>query len=295
MEGEAYYQLTRVDNRKWNSVKWDGTLVCDILDLDGDTGDYDNPWDWLKWSKIDTVVHLAAQINVDHSCLDMLDTYYTNVMGTLNLVKKCIETNTRMVLASSSEVYGSHDRPITEEFPLNGQSPYAASKIAADRLCYAAMETWPEFDCTIVRPFNTFGPGQRADSYGGVIAKFIQAALEGEDLIIYGDGKQSRDYVYIMDTVRAFKMAVDGRLPPVCNIATGKTHRIVDIAHDIIEMTNSSSKVLHTDPRPGEVHCLIGDASLARAHNWEPRVNFREGLFRCVKSAKCEPFGGDDY
>lgn len=276
------YEVVRVDSGTWACHPHEETNHLDITN----EVDCEVLSDYIVWA--DCVVHLAAQINVDHSIEDMEQTMNVNVNATTNIIRDCLEYNTRFVFASSSEIYGSSERPISELHPLNGQSPYAASKIAADRLCYAAMATWPEFDCTIVRSFNTFGPGQRQDSYGGVIAKFIDAAMKDEPLIVYGDGRQRRDYVYVLDVVRGYMMAVEGKLPPVVNLATGRTHRIVDIARDVIRMVGSNSQIEFGENRRGEVQCLIGDASLARAYGWESTINFQDGLRRCVKYVKGE-------
>jgi len=265
-----------LDNLEWSTNRVPDTLKTDVRDGE-------KMLDLVK--AYDVVVHMAAQINIDHSIRDIHETMDINVMGTVNVINACLKHHKQLVFISSSEIYGSSDRPINEEHPLNGQSPYAASKIAADRLCYASIETWPDFDCTIVRPFNTFGPGQRADSYGGVIAKFIKAAMAGEPLTIYGDGNQRRDYTYVLDTVNAIVMAIQGRMPRVVNIATGRAWSINEIAEYILRATGSQSEITHTDPRPGEVRCLIGDPTLAKAYGWSPEYDFILGLTDCIQIA----------
>lgn len=270
--------------RAYDNQMWSTNLVPDMII--GDVRDEHSVFTWVEG--FDVVVHMAAQINIDHSIQDIKTTFDINVMGTANIINACLKMEKKLVFVSSSEIYGSHDRPINEEHPLNGQSPYAASKIAADRLCYSAMRTWPNFDCTIVRPFNNYGPKQRSDGYGGVIAKFIEAALKDEPLLIYGDGNQSRDYTYVMDTVKALEMAIEGHMPKIFNVATGRTHSINHIAERILHLTSSKSEIVHVEPRLGEVQCLIGDATLARAYGWEPGTDFWDGLYQCVKYAKGE-------
>jgi UDP-glucose 4-epimerase len=268
----AGHVVTRIDNRKWSWRPTTSTIVVDFAD----------PSVLKNIGKFDRVIHAAAQINVDYSCKCLVETFEINAYKSAQLIQQCIEKRVPLVYVSTSEVYGSSPYPIDERHPLNGFSPYAASKIAADRLCYAAMQTWPDWDCTIVRPFNTFGPGQRADSYGGVIAKFIAAAEVGKPLTIYGDGRQSRDYTYVEDTVNGIIMAAEGRFPPIVNLATGRTHRIIDIARKIIKYAKARSKIVHVAPRIGEVQCLIGDATLARAYGWEPMCPFNVGLKTCL-------------
>jgi len=272
--------------RAYDNQMWSTNLVPDMII--GDVRDEHSVFQQVE--NFDVIVHMAAQINIDHSIQDIKTTFEINAMGTANVINACLKMKKKMVFISSSEIYGSHNRPINEEHPLNGQSPYAASKIAADRLCYSAMQTWPGFDCTIVRPFNNYGPKQRADGYGGVIAKFIAAALKDEPLTIYGDGNQCRDYTYVLDTVKALEMAIEGRMPKIFNIATGRTYAINHIAEMILHFTSSKSEIIHTEPRQGEVECLIGDATLARCYGWEPGTDFMDGLYRCVKYAKGERY-----
>lgn len=272
LEKEKHW-VRRVDNRKWSWRGDPGTMVLDFAD----------PLVLSAIKDQDCVVHAAAQINVDLSCKCIDETFDINAYKTSKLISECVERGVPLVYISTSEVYGSSPYPIDERHPLNGHSPYAASKIAADRLCYAAQQTWPDWECTIVRPFNTFGPGQRSDSYGGVIAKFIVAARANEPLTIYGDGRQSRDYTFVDDTVRGIVMAIEGKLPPIVNLATGRTRRIIDIAHGIVGLLGSTSEIIHGPPRPGEVQCLIGDAGLAHAYGWKPRTSFRVGLKLCMQ------------
>ena len=158
----------------------------------------------VEWC--DIVFHLAAQIHVDRSIDFPSETVDINVSGTLNILEAVRKFDKRMVFASTSEVYGSSQcDTMDESHPLDGQSPYAASKIAGDRLCKAYYDSFGS-KVIILRNFNVFGEWQKDDSYGSVIAKFTKAALSNEPLYIYGDGRQERDYMHVSDAVRMYDL-----------------------------------------------------------------------------------------
>ncbi|MEM2429918.1 MAG: GDP-mannose 4,6-dehydratase, partial [Nitrososphaerales archaeon] len=158
---------------------------------------------------VDVVFHLAAQVHVDRSYVEPKLTYEVNVMGTQNILEMArIHDVKRIIYASSSEVYGSAQYvPIDEKHPLNAPHPYGASKIAADRMCNAYIQTYG-LDIAILRLFNTFGPRQRDIGYGGVVSIFTRRVLSNIPPIIYGDGLQTRDFTYIEDMVRAFDLVL---------------------------------------------------------------------------------------
>src|SRR3990167_10429668 len=156
-------------------------------------------YDYVRES--DIVFLLAAQIHVDKSIENPQETIDINVNGTLNILEACRKYGKKLVFASSSEVYGtSQSEFMSETHPLDAQSPYAASKVAGDRLCKSYIDTYG-MDISILRNFNTFGEYQNDGSYGGVIAIFTRQALAGEPITIYGTGEQERDYMYIEDAL----------------------------------------------------------------------------------------------
>lgn len=231
----------------------------------------------------DVVYHLAAQINVDKSISDPEETIATNIIGTQNVLECARRFGTKVVFASTSEVYGSSQMEfMTEEHPLDGQSPYAASKTAGDRLCYAYYKTFGT-NVSIVRNFNTFGEYQNTDSYGGVISKFTLSALKDEPLIIYGTGNQERDYMYIDDALQAYEIMSETPAGSVCNFGTGKTVKIIDIARYIIDILGSKSKIEHIDARKGEVQRLCAGIQKAKDIGFNPKTDFFIELERYVK------------
>ncbi|MDH7564227.1 MAG: GDP-mannose 4,6-dehydratase [Candidatus Bathyarchaeota archaeon] len=238
--------------------------------------------------EVDVVFHLAAQIHVDRSHVEPKLTYEVNVMGTQNILEAARIYDVKKVIhASTSEVYGSAQYvPIDEKHPLDAPHPYGASKIAADRMCFAYVQTYG-MDVSIPRFFNIFGPRQRDIGYGGVISIFTRRVLNDIPPVIYGDGKQTRDYTYIEDAVRAFDLVLnhESRLAPT-NIGTGKEVSILDLANMIIEICGKKDKIqpVHVDQRMGEVKQLIADATRAeKILKWKPKYNLREGLKQFIQ------------
>jgi UDP-glucose 4-epimerase len=233
--------------------------------------------------EVDVIIHLAAQIHVDRSYVEPRLTFEINVMGTQNVLEVARIFDVKQVVhASTSEVYGSAQYvPIDEKHPLDAPHPYGASKIAADRMCHAYVVTYG-MNVSIPRFFNIFGPRQRDIGYGGVVSIFTRRVLNGMHPVIYGDGKQTRDYTYIDDAVRAFDLILNNgaRLDPT-NIGTGKEVSIIDLANLIIELCGKKTtiKPIHVEPRIGEVKKLIADTTKAREIlKWKPKYELKEGL-----------------
>jgi len=237
---------------------------------------------YVKWS--DVVFHLAAQIHVDRSIISPQETIDINVNGTLNILEAVRKYNKEMVFASTSEVYGTaQTKKIKENHPLDCQSPYAASKVAGERLAYSYYKTYGT-KVAILRNFNTFGNFQNDGSYGGVIAIFTRQALQGKTLSIFGSGKQERDYMSVRDAIRGYEFLISHKCwgKPV-NIGTGKTITITDLAKEIIRLTNSKSKIEYVEERPGEVMRLCADTSLAQSMGFKIRTNFKNDLYDYTK------------
>ncbi|MDP2929931.1 MAG: GDP-mannose 4,6-dehydratase [Candidatus Omnitrophota bacterium] len=235
----------------------------------------------------DVILHLAADAYVPNSFTHPLEVMETNVLGTLNMLHAVIEMKSikRIVCTSSSEIYGmTIGGAIDEEHPLYPSSPYAASKVAADRYCYAYWNTY-KVPVAIIRPFNTYGPRHTYD----VIPKFIELALKSETLTIHGDGKQTRDFTYVDDMIDAF--LVMGSHPKAVgravNFGTGKDISVNYIAKKIKEISGSDSKIVHTKDRIAQVRRLNCDYSLAeKLFGWKPKVYIDEGLRRNIEWAR---------
>jgi nucleoside-diphosphate-sugar epimerase len=233
------------------------------------------------------IFHLAADAYVPNSFDHPIEVMETNVIGTLNMLHAVKEGKgiKRIICTSSSEIYGlTLGGSIDEEHPLYPSSPYAASKVAADRYAYSYWNTY-RLPVAIIRPFNTYGPRHTYD----VIPKFIELALNNKTLTVHGTGKQSRDFTYIDDMIDAFM--VMGSHPEAVgravNFGTGKAISINYIAKKIREISGSSSKIIHTQERKAQVPKLLCNYSLAKKiFGWSPKIFINEGLRRNILWAK---------
>ncbi len=233
------------------------------------------------------IFHLAADAYVPNSFAHPREVMETNVTGTLNMLHAVKEGRgiKRIVCVSSSEIYGmTIGGSIDEDHPFYPSSPYAASKVAADRYCYAYWKTY-HLPIVIIRPFNTYGPRHTYD----VIPKFIELAMKGERITIHGNGRQSRDFTYIDDMIKAFLLM--GRhkdaIGRAVNYGTGKAISINYVAKKIKELSGSNSKIVHTEDRTSQVKKLCCNYSLAKKlFGWRPQVDIDEGLRRNIQWAK---------
>lgn len=248
--------------------------------INGDIRDYDLLEKIMR--DVDVVFHLAAQIHVDRSIVEPRLTYDINVLGTQNILEVARMYDVEKVIhASTSEVYGSSKySPMDEKHPLTAPHPYGASKIAADRMCHAYIETYG-MDICIARPFNLYGPKQKDSGYGGAISIFTKRVLNGMPPIIYGDGTQTRDYTYVKDIVRGYDRILNHDKPikePI-NFGTGKEIKIIDLAKKIIELCGKDLEPVFVESRPGEVQRLIADTSkVEKMLKWEAEYTIDDGL-----------------
>lgn len=235
---------------------------------------------------IQLAFHLGALIAIPYSYAHPLEVVESNVIGTLNVLLSAREVGVeRLVHTSTSEVYGTAQRvPIDEEHPLQGQSPYSASKIGADKL---AESFYRSFDLPVVtlRPFNTYGPRQ---SSRAVIPTIITQALT-QQVIHLGNLDARRDMTYVQDTVAAFiKVALVGGVEgDTYNLGSGSEISIADLAALIVELAGKPCDIAvnpnRLRPEKSEVQRLIADNSLARKYlGWEPQVHLRDGLAQTI-------------
>lgn len=190
----------------------------------------------------------------------------------------CFET---LVHFSSSEVYGTAQYvPMDELHPLGAHTPYAASKAAGDLIVLSYNKTFGS-DCVIVRPFNNYGPRQNEGVYAGVIPQTIERIMKGGVPFVTGDGKQTRDYIYVTDTVKTcieIYKNEDTR-GKIINLGSGVEISILDLMDKIIKLTGCDKKIEFKEPRIGDVEKLVADVSLAKnLLDFEQQVDFEEGI-----------------
>jgi nucleoside-diphosphate-sugar epimerase len=229
------------------------------------------------------IYHLASIVSVPYSKEHPLETMDINFGGTMNLLEAARSTGGgKFIYASSVEIYEGSDCPIDENFLISPNSPYAASKVAADYLisCYCKSYGMPT---AILRPFNIYGPG----NYKNVIFKFIQAALKNDILKVEG-GNQIKDFLFVEDAARAFLAAGEDNVSgEAFNIGSGNAITIKELANKIILLAHSKSMVAENNPRDMKSKNYICDYSkIEKMFSWRPQVGLEEGLKRTINWVK---------
>ena len=240
---------------------------------------------------VDGVFHLAALIAIPFS-YHSPDSYVdTNIKGTLNVLQAARDLNLeRVLITSTSEVYGTAQYvPIDEKHPYQGQSPYSATKIGADRLAESFYRSFG-LPVTIVRPFNTFGPRQSARA---VIPTIITQLLAGKEEISLGSLTPTRDFNYVKDTANGFYEIArsDRTIGEEINIATQREISIGDLAHELIRQINPEARIIcdeqRTRPEKSEVNRLLGcNEKILRLTDWKPAYTFEQGLTETIEWIK---------
>lgn len=274
----AYYN-------SFNNWGWLDILPKEILkEIDVFTGDIRDIGGVKEAMRgIDTVYHLAALIAIPFS-YHSPDAYVdTNIKGTLNVLQTARDFKTsRVLVTSTSEVYGTAKYvPIDENHPYQGQSPYSATKIGADRIAESFYRSF-DLPVTIVRPFNTYGPRQ---SSRAVIPTIITQLLAGKEEIKLGSLTPTRDFNYVKDTVQGFISIAktDNAIGEEINIANGKEISIGELAEEMISQINPKAKIICEEerlrPEKSEVNRLLGsNEKIKKMTGWEPKYSLAEGL-----------------
>jgi UDP-glucose 4-epimerase len=260
-------------------------LPSDVLFTRGDVRDRPKLWTLLQG--VQCVFHLAARVSVAESVAYPREYNDVNVGGTVALMEAMRDVGVRrVVLASSGTVYGDQPRqPVDENMRPNPLAPYAVSKIAAEHYTFTLGALY-DIETVALRIFNAYGPGQALPpAHAPVIPQFVKQTLTGGSLIIFGDGMQTRDFVYADDVVDALVAAstAPGVNRQIINIGSGKEISINALVRVIAEATGRRPSVLHNEKQSGGVSRLV--ANLEKAHvllGYQPRVDLRTGLQRLL-------------
>jgi UDP-glucose 4-epimerase len=231
---------------------------------------------------VDTVIHLAAVIDVSASVIDPISTNEINVAGTLNVLQESKNNGVKkIVFASSTAVYGDTKAlPIKEDTSLKPISPYAASKAAGEAYCSAFANCY-NLETVALRFFNVYGPRNENSPYSGVITKFLRKAVNNEPLIIEGDGKQTRDFIHVSDIARAIMAALEsiGLKGEVFNVCTGSPTSVNQLVEALKEVTRRKLQVIHNSPRIGDIRNSYGDSTKAtKKLGFKANVTLSNGL-----------------
>lgn len=269
----------------FNTWGWLDTLPKSVMDnVEVFPGDIRDPHGVeTAMEGVDAVFHLAALIAIPFS-YHSPDTYVdTNIKGTLNVLQAARKHSiSRVLITSTSEVYGTAQYvPIDEKHPFQGQSPYSATKIGADRLAESFYRSF-QLPVTIVRPFNTYGPRQSARA---VIPTIITQLLSGKTEIKLGALSPTRDFNYVKDTVNGFIEIYQSEktIGEEINIATQKEISIGELAQELIRQINPSARIICDEqrirPKDSEVNRLLGcNEKLLRLTEWTVQYSLEEGL-----------------
>jgi len=259
--------------------------------LEGDVRN-ERTFEKLFQEKYDIVYHLAAEINVQNSIDNPSQTIERDILGTFNILEHCRKQKTRVVFMSTCMVYDrSYDElGITEEHPTKPASPYAAAKLSGEALTLSYFHAYG-LPTTAIRPFNTYGPFQKTNGEGGVVAIFVKQALKNEPLRIYGDGTQTRDLLYVEDCVDFIIRAGsnDLALGQIINAGTGNDVAINNLALMIAGTSKLIRHVPHIHPQ-AEIMKLKCNSSKARdLLGWEPKFSLEKGIEKTKKWIESNP------
>ena len=291
---KAGYQVKAfVYYNAFNTWGWLDTLPSDVMKnveiFQGDVRDPNGVKEAMKGTA--AVFHLAALIAIPFS-YHSPDTYVdTNIKGTLNILQAAREQDLeRVLVTSTSEVYGTAQYvPMDEKHPFQGQSPYSATKIGADRLAESFYRSF-QLPVSIVRPFNTFGPRQSARA---VIPTIITQLLAGKEKIHLGSLTPTRDFNYVKDTVNGFIKIYESEktIGEEINIATQHEISIGELAEELIRQINPNAKIVCDEerlrPEKSEVNRLLGsNKKIKELTDWKPVYSFEEGLSETISFFK---------
>lgn len=229
----------------------------------------------------DTVYHFAAEAKPGESVLKPKATIEENLIGTLNVLEVCRRYDLKLVYPSSCEIYGDSLKPIDETDELKPSNPYSASKATLDRICFTYYKSYG-LDIKIVRLFNPYGPRQQLNK---VIPTFYFQAIENKPLTVFGDGTDTRDYVYIDDIIQGLWKSVNLPKGEAINLATCVPTTNLQLAKLIVEETNSESKI-HFKEYPkvfGGIKNQVGSYKKAKELiDWNPKIPLKSGVKKTI-------------
>jgi UDP-glucose 4-epimerase len=237
---------------------------------------------------VDYVFHQAAVLSVPRSIEHPLAAHEANITGTLNVLLAAKDSGVEKVIyASSAAVYGDTPTlPQMEDMFPDPQSPYAVTKLAGEYYCRVFHRVYG-LPTVCLRYFNVYGPRQDpASQYAAVIPVFIRRALDNRPPVIYGDGEQTRDFVFIKDVVNASILAAESNAAGVCNIGTGQRVSINRLAGLVIRLAGSSAEPEHQEARPGDIKHSLADISRAGQFGYSPRCDLETGLRETIAAVR---------
>ncbi|AXV39240.1 MULTISPECIES: SDR family oxidoreductase [Methanobacterium] len=276
-------EVVIVDNETTGSIK--NIKHLDFSNISLDLGDITEIDLVNSFEGCDYVFHHAAMASVPASVADPIQCNLVNITGTLKVLLAARDSGVKkVVFASSAAVYGDNTNlPLSESTPLKPVSPYALSKAVGEMYCQLFADIY-ELPTIALRYFNVFGPRQDPNSqYASVIPHFISRILKGERPVIFGDGEQSRDFIYVKHIVEANLRACLSDYTGAYNIATGKRTTINQLVPVINQTLGKNMGPIYEEPRPGDIKHSLADVSKAEVLNFKPSINFADELGETVQ------------
>ncbi|WP_322906570.1 SDR family NAD(P)-dependent oxidoreductase [Paenibacillus sp. SGZ-1009] len=244
---------------------------------------------------IDIVIHHAAQVSVQQSLKNPLEDLSINVQGTLNVLSNAVKYNVKKIIyASSAAVYGFPQYlSIDEEHPINPISFYGISKLTPEQYIkvYASMHN---IKYTILRYANVYGMRQDPRGEGGVVSIFLDKFLSGNTPTIYGDGEQTRDFIYVKDIAQANLLSLTSADNMVLNVGTNKEVSVNELCNEIQQLIKSDQNSVHAQQRSGDIDkSVLSNELMKSIFNWQPEFNLKEGLKQTIAFYKKELSNGN--
>jgi len=239
----------------------------------------------FREEKPDYVFHLAAQMDVRKSVVDPVYDAQCNILGSLNLIEAARQVGARKLVYASTggAVYGEpRELPVKETHPIDPMCPYGATKHTVEHYLFMYRANYG-IDYTVLRYPNIYGPRQDPHGEAGVVAIFSQLMLAGKQPKVFGDGSQTRDYVFVSDVVDANVLAIDGGSGGIFNLGTGVETSVTDVFRTVAAAVGYTGEPLFAEERLGEIHRICLDASLiGKTLGWTPKHTFEQGVAKAV-------------
>lgn len=278
------YHVTIIDNLSSGALSNIDQIIDKVEFIKADIREDLSPY----FKGVNVVFHLAANVFVNRSVEDPIFDADTNIMGTLNILEECRKNDIkRFVFSSSCAIYGNPSRlPIAENQTAVTMSPYAVAKLTGEHYCQLYYELYG-LETVALRYFNVYGKNQRNDSpYSGVISIFVDRILKNRNLTVYGDGKQTRDFINVDDVIKANILATasEKAVGKVINIGTGKKTSLNELIYCISSIVNKNPEVIYDQPRLGDIKHSVAEVSLAkRTLGFGSAVSLRDGLKKFIE------------
>jgi UDP-glucose 4-epimerase len=239
---------------------------------------------------VDIVFHQAARVSVRSSVKEFFEDADINLMGTLNLLRALVGSGVKkLVFASSMAVYGDSEtpEPVNEDYRAEPASPYGISKLAGEQYCMHFSRDCG-VDCHVLRYFNTYGPGQSFTPYVGVITIFTHRLLEGKEPVIFGDGEQQRDFVYVGDVVGANLASMQSDVPRgIFNVGTGVSTSVNRIADILRSRIAPHVEPRHVEAHPGELRYSVADVGrISDVLGFRPKVRIEDRIHEVIEHCR---------